>query len=124
LELRDNRLQTLFEIAAVAGAGEQRAHVERVDGCRLEDVRNVTFDDLARKALGNGGFADARLTNIERIILRAAAKDLHGTLYFRHAADQGIDLAGARLFIEVDSELLERRFLLRGFFLALFFRAV
>ena len=32
LELGDDRLQPLLEVAAVAGAGEQRAHVERVDG--------------------------------------------------------------------------------------------
>ena len=34
LELGDDRLQPLLEVAAVAGAGEQRAHVERVDGRR------------------------------------------------------------------------------------------
>ena len=31
LELGDDLLQPLLEVAAIAGAGEQRAHVERVD---------------------------------------------------------------------------------------------
>ena len=39
LELGQHRLQPLLEIAAVAGAGEQRAHVERDRSCALPAPR-------------------------------------------------------------------------------------
>ena len=93
LELGDDRLQPLLEIAAIARAGEQRAHVERVDHRRLEHVGHVALDDLAREALGDGGFADAGIADIERVVLRAAAQDLHRAVDLGHAADQRIDLA-------------------------------
>ena len=51
LKLGDDRLQPLLEVAAIAGAGEQRAHVERVDHRFLEHVGHVALDDLAREAL-------------------------------------------------------------------------
>ncbi len=37
LDLLHHLLEALFEIAAIAGAGEQRAHVERVDGRAVQD---------------------------------------------------------------------------------------
>jgi hypothetical protein len=38
LELLDDLLQPLLEVAAIAGAGEQRAHVEREDHRFLQHV--------------------------------------------------------------------------------------
>ena len=35
----DHGLEALFEIAAIAGAGEQHAHVEHVDGAVLREHR-------------------------------------------------------------------------------------
>ena len=123
LELGDDRLQPLLEIAAIAGAGEQRAHVERVDDRALEHLGDVALDDLAREAFGDGGFADAGIADVERVVLRAAAEDLHRAVDLGHAADQRIDLAGPRLLVEVDGELLERAFLLAAFLLGLFLRS-
>src|SRR5688572_30717375 len=42
-ELVHHRLQTLLEVAAIAGSGEQCAHVERVDHGGLENVGNVAL---------------------------------------------------------------------------------
>ena len=119
LELGDDRLQPLLEVAAVAGAGEQRAHVERVDGRALEHLGDVALDDLAREAFGDRGFADARIADVERVVLRPAAEDLHRAVDLGHAADQRIDLAGLGLLVEVDGELLERGFLLAALLLGL-----
>src|SRR4029079_5044638 len=105
------------EVAAVTRAGEQRAHVERVDRRRLEDVGNVALDDLAREAFSDRGFADSGLADVERVVLRAAAEDLHGPFALGHTADERVDLAGARLLVEVDGELLERRLLLAALLL-------
>ena len=42
LEFLDDLLQPLLEIAAIAGAGEQRAHVEREDGRRCESTSGTS----------------------------------------------------------------------------------
>ena len=116
LELVDDLLQPLLEIAAVARAGEQRAHVERIDHGGLQHVGHVALDDLARQAFRDRRLADARIAHIERVVLRPAAQDLHRAVHLRPAADQRIDLAVAGLLVEVDGELLERAFALAGLF--------
>src|SRR6185437_15936736 len=107
-----DRLQPLLEVAAIARAGEQGAHVERVDGRALEHVGDVTLDDLAREPFRDRGFADARVADVERVVLRPATEDLHRAVDLGHPPDERIDLAVARLLVEVDGELLERGFLL------------
>ncbi len=103
LELGENRLEPLLEVAAVAGAGQQRAHVERVDGRLLQYVRHFAVDDLAREPLGDGRLADTGFTDIERVVLGAAAQDLDRALDLVLAADQRIDLALAGFLVEVDA---------------------
>src|SRR5207302_5909072 len=114
-QLLYHRFDALFEIAAVTRAGDQRAHIERVYGAVLQDFRNFALDDLARKAFGNGGFADARIADKQRVVLAAAAENLDRTIDFRLAADQGIDAPFARLVVEIDAIGLQRvRSLLGG----------
>src|SRR3546814_17382845 len=52
LELVDDGLQPLLEIAAIAGAGQQRAHVERVDPGIGQHVGDVAVDDPLGQELG------------------------------------------------------------------------
>ena len=87
---------------------------------RLQHLGDVALDDLAREAFGDRGLADAGIADVERVVLRPAAEDLHRAVDLGHAADQRIDLAGPRLLVEVDGELLERGFLLAAFLLGLF----
>src|SRR6185369_65676 len=119
LELVDDRLQSLLKVAAVAGAGEQGAHVERVNGRALQYIGNIAFDDLAREPFGDRGLSDAWIADIERVVLRPPAEDLNGPVDLGHAPDQRIDLALACLLVEVDGELLEGGFLLPAFLFAL-----
>ena len=77
LELLDDLLQPFLEVAAIAGAGEQRAHVEREDRRVGKHLRHVALDDALGQALGDGRLADAGIADIERIVLRTAAKDLN-----------------------------------------------
>ena len=108
LQLGDDALEPLLEIAAVLGARDQRAHVERVDGAVGQHVRDLALDDHAREAFGNGGLADAGFADVQRIVLAAAAQDLDGALDLERAADQRIDLAVLRLLVEVGRVLVER----------------
>ena len=103
LELGDHRLEPFLEIAAIARAGEQRAHVEREDRRVLQDVRHLRLDDAPRQTLGQRGLADAGIADIERVVLGAAAQHLDGALDLGLAADQRVDLARRRLLVEVDA---------------------
>ncbi len=108
LDLAHHGLEPLLEIAAIAGAGQQRPHVELEDGGIGENIRHVAHDDAARQPLGDGRLAHAGIAHEQGIVLLAAAEHLDGALNLGSAADQGIDAAGARLLIEVDAVDLER----------------
>ena len=95
LELLDDLLQPLLEVAAIARAGQQRAHVEREDGRVREHFGHVALDDALGKAFGDGGLADAGIADIERVVLGTAAQHLDGAVQLGVAADQRIDLARA-----------------------------
>ena len=108
LEPRDDALQALLEIAAVLRARDQRAHVEREDRALAQDVGHLAFDDEPRETFGERRLADAGFADEQRIVLAAAAEDLHGALDLELPADQRIDLARFGLRIEIRREALER----------------
>ncbi|MNJ32405.1 hypothetical protein D3C77_270700 [compost metagenome] len=103
LQLLDDLLQPLLKVAAIAGPGQQGAHVQAVDGGVLQDVGHLAVDDLARQAFGDGGLADAGIADQQRVVLGAAAQDLDRALDLGLAADQRVDLALAGLLVEVDA---------------------
>ena len=107
-QFADDCLQAFLEIAAIARAGEQRAHVEREDRRRQEHFRHVAVMDAFGEAFGDGGLADARIAHIKRVVLGAAAQHLDGALDLRLAADQRIDLALGGLLVEVHAIGIER----------------
>ena len=71
-DLLEHLLEALLEVAAVAGAGDQRAEVERVELLALERLGHVVGDDLLGQALDDGGLADAGLADEHRVVLGAA----------------------------------------------------
>ena len=85
-------LESLFEVTAVAGAGDERAEVERVELLVLERLGDVVVDDRLREALDDGRLADAGLTDQHGVVLRAARKDLHDALDLFLAPDHGVEL--------------------------------
>jgi hypothetical protein len=107
-ELLQHRLQALLEVAAVLGARQQRAHVERVDLRLGEDLRHLAVDHALGEPLGDGGLADAGFADQQRVVLAAAAKDLHHALELRLAADERVDLAVDGELVQVLREALER----------------
>ena len=111
LHLLHDRLQPLLEVAAVAGAGEKRAHVEAVDRGAGQDLGRLALDDLPGEAFRDRGLAHAGVAHQERVVLAPAAEHLDATLDLRLAPDQRIDVALERLDVEVDAILRQRRFL-------------
>ena len=104
--LRD-LLQALLEVTAVAGAGDERAEVERVELLVLERLGHIALDDRLREALDDGGLADAGLADEDGVVLRAARQDLHHALDLLLAPDDGVELVLARGLREVAAELVE-----------------
>ena len=108
LEFRQQAFETLLEIAAIFGAGQQRAQVQRVHHGLLQHTRHrLVFDELGQ-ALGNRCFAHPALADQQRVVLAPARQDLNNALDLRSAADQGIDTPGTRFLIEIGGEGVQR----------------
>src|SRR5690606_34018129 len=94
-------LQPLLELAAIFGARDQRAHIERQQAAIFQTVGDIAIDDAQREAFGDRGLADAGLAYQHRIVLGPAREDLDRTADFLVAADDRVELAFARNFGEV-----------------------
>ena len=112
LELGDHLLQALLEVAAILGAGDQRAQIEREDHRVLEHLGHVVVDDALGQTLGQRGLADAGFADVQRIVLAPTAEHLDGALDLVGTADQRIDLALARHVVEIAGVGLQRALLL------------
>ena len=92
-DLLEHGLEPLLELAAVLGAGHQRAHVEREDLLVLQPLGHVAADDALRQPFDDGGLADAGLADEHRVVLGAARQHLDDAAHFLVAADDRIELA-------------------------------
>ena len=108
-QLLHDRLEALFELAAVLRPGDNQRDVEREDALVGEEVRHVAVDDLLRQALDDGGLADAGLADEHGVVLRAAAEHLLDALDLDVAADQRVELVLHRRVGQVAAELGEQR---------------
>ncbi len=92
-DLLQHRLQAVLELAAVLGARDERAQIERLDALVLERFGYVARGYPLRDALDDGGLAHAGLADEHRVVLGAPGKHLHGPANFLVAADDRIELA-------------------------------
>ena len=74
LDLLEHGLEALLELAAVLGARDERAQVERDDALVLQALGHVAAHDALGEALGDGGLADARLADEHRVVLGPPAE--------------------------------------------------
>ena len=107
LDLLEDGLEALLELAPELGAGDERPEIERDDALALEAFRHVAADDALGEALGDGGLADARLADEHGVVLRPPAEDLDDAPDLLVTADDRIELARAGLGREVAAVLLE-----------------
>jgi hypothetical protein len=90
-QLLHDRLEALFELAAILGAGDDQRDVEREDALVGEEVRHVAVDDLLRQPFDDGGLADAGLADEDGVVLRPAAEHLLDALDLDVRADQRVE---------------------------------
>ena len=109
LDLLEDGLEPLLELAPELRAGDQRAEVERDDALVLQTLGHVAADDPLGEALDDRGLADARLADQHRVVLRPPAQHLDDPTDLLVPADDRIELAGAGLGGQVAAVLLEGR---------------
>ena len=107
-DLREHGLEPLLELAAVLGARDQRADVERPDALALQSLRHVAGDDALREPLGDRRLADAGLADQHRVVLRPAREHLDRAPDLLVAADHRVELARLGGGREVAAELRQR----------------
>ena len=122
-QLLHDGLQAFLEIAAITGACQKRAHVQRKDRRARQNVGGFPARDLQRQAFRNGGLAHAGIAHQKRVVLAAAAQNLDGAFNLGFAADQGVHVAFLGFGIQIDAVFPKRGFVLGlgcGFGLFLF----
>ena len=93
LHFLEHRFESLLELAAVLGAGDERAHVERDDRLVLQPLGHVAANDALGQALDDGRLADAGLADEHRVVLGAAREHLDDAANLLVAADDRIEFA-------------------------------
>ncbi len=107
-QLAKQCLETFFEVAAVLGAGQQRAKVQGVHHALRQQVRHLAINDALGQALGDGGLADTRLTHQQRVVLTPASEDLRNALDLLLPPYQRVDPPGAGQFVQVAGISIQR----------------
>ena len=108
LDLLEDGLEPLLELAAVLRARDHRGQVEAEHAPALERVGHVAGDDALGEALDDGGLADAGLADEDGVVLGAPAQDLDDAADLGVAADDRVEPAVLGRPGEVDGVLLER----------------
>ena len=104
LHLGDDALEAVLELALHAGAGRQRAEVEREERRLAQLLGDGALGDAQRETLDERRLADAGLADDDRVILAAAGEDVDHLTDLRLAAEDRIELAVEGALGEVGGE--------------------
>jgi|GEM_PF-3570848 len=107
LDLLEDLLQSLLEVAAVTATGDQRTEVECVELLVAQRVGDVVADDLLGEPLDDRSLANSGLSDEDRVVLGSATEDLHDALELAAATDDRVELLLAGELREVATELVE-----------------
>jgi hypothetical protein len=108
LDLAEDGLQPLLELAAVLGAGEESADVEGPDALALETLGDVPGNDPLREPLRDRRLPHTGVADQDGVVLRATREHLDHAADLLVAADHRVELAALGKLGEVAPELLER----------------
>ena len=108
LNLVQNGLQTFLKFAPVFRAGNQGAHVQRENGLILQGFRHVLLDNPLSKALSDGGFAHAGLTDQHGVILGLSGQNADDVPDFLVTADDRVHFLLPGTLHQICSVLFQR----------------
>ena len=95
-DLLEHGLESVLELAAELGSGDQGAQVEGNDAFLFEALGHVARHDALRQTLDDRGLAHSRLADQHRVVLGAASEHLDHAADLVVAPDHRIELALAR----------------------------
>src|SRR6056297_1670253 len=90
LQIAEDGLEALLELAAELGPGDKRAHVQRQYALVAQTLGDLAVDDALSQAFDYRGFANAGLADEYRVVLGPALQHLDGAADFLVAADDRI----------------------------------
>ena len=105
--LFEDCLQTFLELAAVLGARNERAHIEREERLVLEPFGDVPLDDTLSEPFGDRRLADARLADEHGVIFGLAREDADDVPDLLVPADDGFELVLAGELCQIGAVLFE-----------------
>ena len=108
LQLAEQRLEALLEIATVLGTRQQGAEIQGVDDAVSQQVRHLIVDDTLGQALGNRGFTHAGLADQQRVVFAPTRQNLGDALNFHFATHQRINPALTGQFIQIAGISVQR----------------
>ena len=108
LDLLDDLLEALFELAAVFGAGDERPDIEGEQALPLERLGDISRDDALSEEFGDGRLPNARFADEHGVVLGPARKDLDDAFQLVRTADNGVELSVPGGGGEVNPELVHR----------------
>ena len=108
LDLSQDGLEALLELAPILRAGNERAHVETDNPFVLQALGHVAVNDALCKPFDDGRLADAGFSDEHRIVLGTARQHLDRAADLLVAANHRVKPALLSEFGQVASVLLER----------------
>ena len=103
-----HRFQSFFKFALVFGTCNQCAHIQRKDLFCFQIFGYIAAHNSLCKAFGNGGFSGSGFADEDWVVFGAPAQYLQHPSDFFITSYHGIQLSGARTFIEVNCVFFER----------------
>ena len=108
LHLLDHLLKPVFKLALHRSPRLQQAHIQLQKLGPLQRGRHIAPRNPQRKALDNGGFANASLSRQNRVILPPSHQHINDLPYLLIPPDNRINLAIARFFRQISAVSLQR----------------
>ena len=109
LDLGDDRLQPVLELASHAGSRLEQGQIEHAQRDLTKRRRHVAGRDAERQALHDCGFPHAGLPGQDGVVLPAAGEDVDELPHLDVAAENWIELALPRPGCEIDGVLVQSR---------------
>ena len=104
----DYGFESFLKLSLVFGAGNQRAHIERIDLLRLQIFGHVTAHNTVSQTFGNGRLTGTGFSYENRVVLGASAQNLQHAADFIITADDRIQFTRTGPLVEVNGIFAQR----------------